>query len=101
LAISLSSTAIRVGDGRLQSPVGDVLVPGHEFHAFLVGVLAEEMGGQEQHVLAHQLLDQVEQARGGGHLPDELFLEVPVDQADLALLAALAGFELVEGGAVR
>ncbi len=79
---------------RLQSPVRQILMPGHEL--VTRSVLAEELRRQHQDIRTVKRLDAVQNAGIRRELPDELVFVVAVEQLGLRTLSALLRFELVE-----
>ena len=99
---SASSIAIQavIAAGRLEAPVGHVLVPRDEpLAALLRGVLAEEVRGEQDDVGPEDRLHRVEHPRVRRQPPDELDVEVPVEDPHLGGLRRDLPLQRVELGA--
>jgi len=81
--------------GRLEPPIGHVLMPGDKFLRFrATGVLAEKMRRQEHDVVADEAGDGADDTLVWGELPDEFVLEMPRHQSDCRGFFAEALLEL-------
>ena len=86
----------RVGFRGFQTPIGYILVPGHEVLGGFHRIFAEEMCSENHKILSHQFLHLIQQSGIGGHIPDKSFLKMTVDQTDLAGFPTQPCLECIE-----